>query len=101
MEKGFKKIFEAFKSYLIITIGLLCYTGGWVIFILPNKLVGGGVSGIGAIIQYATGFPVSYTFLIVNIFLLLISLKVLGKSFGFKTVYAVIIVSFLLRDFSS
>lgn len=99
MEKKSKKIFEGIKDYFIITLGLLCYTGGWSIFILPNKLVGGGVSGIGAIIQYTTGFPVSYSFFIINVILLLIALKVLGKSFGVKTIYAIFFASFSFKLF--
>ncbi len=93
MEKRNKKIVEGIKDYVIITIGLLCYTLAWVIFVLPNELVGGGVSGIGAIIQYTTGFSVSYSFFLINIVLLLIALKVLGKGFGAKTVYAIIFAS--------
>ena len=50
-----------FKEYLIITIGLLTYVLGWAVFLIPNNLVGGGVSGIGAILYYATGFPMGYT----------------------------------------
>lgn len=95
--KGKKSIAKTLKEYIIITIGLLCYVGSWVIFILPNELVGGGVSGIGAIIQYSTGFPVSYSFFIINTILLLIALKVLGKGFGAKTVYAIFVTSALFR----
>ena len=92
---NFKSIFKVVIDYVIITLGLLCYTGGWVIFVMPNKMVGGGVSGIGAVIQYATNgaIPVSWTFFVINIVLLLIALKVLGKGFGAKTVYAIIVAS--------
>ena len=95
--KGKNPIVKTLKEYVIITIGLLCYVGSWVIFILPNELVGGGVSGIGAIIQYSTGFPVSYSFFIINTILLLIALKVLGKGFGAKTVYAIFVTSALFK----
>ena len=92
-----KRVLSEIKSYFIITIGLLCYTLAWDIFLIPNNLVGGGVTGAAAIVQYATGFPVSYTFFIVNILLLIVALKVLGRGFGVKTVYAIIIASVLLR----
>lgn len=88
-----KKILQEVKAYFIITLGLLCYTGGWSIFLLPNNLVGGGVSGIGAVIQYITGIPVSYSFFFINLILLLIALKILGKGFGIKTVFAIIVAS--------
>ncbi|MBQ1886516.1 MAG: YitT family protein [Bacteroidales bacterium] len=78
------------KSYVIITLGLLCYVLGWCIFLIPNSLVGGGVSGISSIILYAFGVPISVTYFTINVVLLLIALKVLGKSFGVKTVYAIV-----------
>ena len=85
------------KEYLIITLGLLCYTAGWCIFIIPHEMVGGGVSGMGALIYYATGFPVSYSYFLINTVLLLIALKVLGKGFGFKTVFAIFMASLFFK----
>lgn len=95
--KGYKRVLNEIKSYFIITIGLICYTLAWDLFLIPNNLVGGGVTGAAAILQYATGFPVSYTFFLINIVLLVIALKVLGKGFGIKTVYAIIVASVLLK----
>ena len=42
------------KEYLFITIGIELYVLGWVIFLIPNNLIGGGVTGLASIIQYAT-----------------------------------------------
>lgn len=78
---------------MIITFGLLLYTLGWIVFLIPNSMVGGGVTGISAILLYAFGIPVSASFFVINLILLLIALKVLGKGFGMKTVYAIIIAS--------
>lgn len=97
MEQKTKRILTVLKEYLIITLGLLCYTAGWSIFIIPNEMVGGGVSGIGALIYYATGFPVSYSYFIINFVLLLIALNVLGKGFGFKTVFAIFMASLFFK----
>lgn len=97
MEQKTKRIFTVIKEYLIITLGLLCYTAGWVIFVIPHGMVGGGVSGMGALIYYATGFPVSYSYFLINIVLLLIALKVLGKGFGFKTVFAIVVASVFFK----
>ena len=101
MEKGRQKILKGVKEYLLIALGLLVYVLGWTVFLIPNNLVGGGVSGIGAVIQYATGglIKVSYTFFVVNFVLLAIALKVLGPSFGVKTVYAVIITTLMFQFF--
>ena len=97
MEKKFTKIAGIIKEYFLITLGLFLYTAGWAIFIIPNQLVGGGVSGISAIIQYATGFPISYSFFIINMILLAIALKVLGRGFGIKTIFAILIASLFFK----
>lgn len=92
-----KKILRGVKAYFIITLGLLCYVLGWCIFLIPNNLVGGGVSGISSIILYAFGVPISITYFTINIILLLIALKVLGKGFGAKTVYAIIMATLFFQ----
>ena len=71
MEQKIKRVILVLKEYILITLGLLCYTAAWDIFVIPHGMVGGGVSGIGALIYYAVGFPVSYSYFIINIVLLL------------------------------
>lgn len=97
MEKKRRTPYIVFKEYFIISIGLLLYALGWSTFLIPNNLVGGGVTGISAIILYATGFSISYSYIIINGVLVLIALKVLGKQFGVKTVYAILIVSLFFK----
>lgn len=99
MEKTKKYIAREIKAYVLISFGLALYVVGWTVFLMPNHMVGGGVSGIGALIEYATGFPVSYTYFIVNVLLLLLALKMLGRGFGAKTIYAIAITSFFFGLF--
>jgi uncharacterized membrane-anchored protein YitT (DUF2179 family) len=94
-----KRIWKEIRSYIIITFGIAVYVIAWVVFLMPNHLVGGGVSGIGALIEYATGFKVSYTYFIINIILLLLALKILGRGFGVKTVFAIFVTTFFFRIF--
>ena len=94
-----KSIWEFFKEYALITLGLLAYSLGWTIFLLPNNLVGGGVSGFSAILFYATGIPMGYTYFVLNVILLLIALKILGTGFGGKTIYAIVMTSVCLNIF--
>lgn len=91
------KWLSTFKSYLVITLGLLCHTMAWSIFIIPNGLVGGGVTGASTIIQYITGFNVSYSYFLINLILILIAWKALGSGFGKKTIYAIVVTSVFLR----
>lgn len=87
------------KEYLLITLGLLSYVIGWSIFLLPNNLVGGGVSGMCAIIYYATGIEMGYSYFVINLILLLIGFKILGTGFGSKTIYAIVFASVMLNVF--
>lgn len=92
-----QNFWTAIKDYLLISLGVLFYTGGWTFFLMPKNLVGGGVTGIGVILEYATGFPVSYTYLILNVLLLIVSFFILGKGFGAKTIYAILLTTLCFR----
>jgi len=95
------KILRTTKEYLLITVGILLYTLAWAIFLVPNNIVGGGVTGAAAILQYATSgaIKIGYTYFVVNTILVLIALRILGPSFGAKTVYAIIVGSIGLNVF--
>lgn len=96
-----KSVLTIFKEYSLITLGILLYVTGWAVFLVPNNLVGGGVSGVASIIQYGTrGFiKIGTTYFVINAILLVIALFTLGKSFGGKTVFAVILASVGLNVF--
>lgn len=96
-----KSIWGLFQEYGLITLGLFAYALGWTIFLLPNNLVGGGVSGFAAILYYATNIPMGYTYLAVNAVLLLIAVKILGTGFGGKTIYAIVMTGVCLNIFPS
>jgi uncharacterized membrane-anchored protein YitT (DUF2179 family) len=86
------------KSYLIIALGLAIYSFGWTAFLIPSEIIGGGVSGIGTLIFYGSGetIPVGLSYLIINCFLIIIALKILGPKFGAKTIYAILLGSVFL-----
>lgn len=85
------------KEYALVTLGVGSYALGWTIFLLPNNLIGGGVSGFASILYYATGLPMGITFFVMNILLLLIGMKILGTGFGGKTIYAIVMTSVMLE----
>ena len=90
------KIWNEVKDYLLITLGLFLYTFGWTVFLLPYQIVTGGVTGIAAIVFYATKIPIVYTYFAINVCLLVVALKILGFKFMVKTVYAILMLSFML-----
>lgn len=87
---------ELLKEYGLVTLGVISYALGWSIFLLPNNLIGGGVSGFASILYYATGIPMGVTYLVLNVILLIIGTKILGTGFGGKTIYAIVMTSALL-----
>ena len=97
MAKIFKSsIGRLLKEYGLVTLGVISYALGWSIFLLPNNLIGGGVSGFASILYYATGIPMGVTYLVLNVILLLVGTKILGTGFGGKTIYAIVMTSILL-----
>lgn len=92
------KPIQIFHDYFMITVGIMCYVFGFTCFQLPYHITSGGVAGLGALIFYATrgAIPPQYTYLVVNMFLLIAAIRVLGWRFCVKTVYAVLVLSFLM-----
>ena len=90
---------SAVKEWALVTLGILIYVTGWAIFLMPNNLVGGGVTGISSILQYATGgaIQMGYTYFVLNAVLLVVAFFVVGMGFGAKTIFAIILGSVGLR----
>lgn len=91
-----KIIWNEFKDYFFITLGLLLYTISFTVFLMPYQIVAGGVTGLSAIIYYATGFHLENTYIIINGLLLLVALKILGVKFLMKTIFAIFMLYFML-----
>jgi uncharacterized membrane-anchored protein YitT (DUF2179 family) len=72
-----------------MTIGLFIFAFGWIAFVIPQEIAGGGVIGLASITFYATGIPVSYTYFIINAILLVIGFMIMGNKFGIKTIFGV------------
>lgn len=87
------------KEYVIITCGLVLYCFSWTSFLIPKGIVGGAIPGLATFVNYATGgfIPVSVTYLSVNVLLIIIGFFILGRGFGFKTIYCILLNSLLLQ----
>lgn len=90
---SFKEIMHQCKDVLMIAGGLIIFAIGYACFILPYNMTSGGVSGIGALIFYVTGFAPSYTYFIINVGLLVFALKILGIKYTIKTLLGTVLVS--------
>ncbi|MDK2820465.1 MAG: hypothetical protein PWP31_430 [Clostridia bacterium] len=86
---------KQWSSYLGITAGCLIVALGLVLFLIPNKIAAGGVSGLSTVLYYSFGWPVGITMLALNIPLFLAGLKFLGIKFGIRTLYGTVVLSVL------
>lgn len=83
-------------EYLGVTLGSFITALGLVVFLIPNKIAAGGVSGLATVVYYLVGFPVGITMFVMNIPLFLLSIKELGVRFGLKSLYGTFILSFFI-----
>lgn len=95
--KSKKNVWALVRDYVMISLGVLFYVGAWSIFLMPNNLIGGGVSGLSAMIFYATGVSMGISNFSINAVLLVMAFFILGRGFGFKTIYAIVLSSVLLQ----
>lgn len=91
-----RTIIDNVRTYVVISFGLLVISVAWTAFLLPHQISGSGVSGIAAIVFYATGIPMGYTYFAINVVLILIALKILGTGFGIKTIFGVVLSAIML-----
>ena len=89
------KYLSTLWDYFLMTVGSVIFCLAWTSFIIPNGLSSGGLTGFCTIIQYGTGLPVGISYPVLNFLLLLLGFLVLGKGFGFKTIYVIILTSVL------
>ena len=97
MSPATRKVLLVIFDYLVITFGAVLFVMGWTSFLLPNGIIDGGLTGVCALLSMVTGVPVEYWNFGLNGILLIIAWMVLGRSFGVKTVYAIILTSILFR----
>ena len=91
---------KKFNEFLLITMGTLITAAGIYFFKIPNNFSTGGVSGISVIMSgIFKNISVGTYIMIINISLLIIGFMFFGKSFGAKTVYCSLLLSFFIYGF--
>ncbi|MEE1043016.1 MAG: YitT family protein [Clostridia bacterium] len=88
------------KSFLIIILGTMTTGFAISVFLTPNKIVGGGVSGISTILFHTLHIPTGLSFIVLNLVLLLLGIKILGKEFIVKTLIGTSLLSVFIEVFS-
>lgn len=90
-----KTLASKITDYLMLTLGVLIFCAAWGLFMIPNGMSSGGLTGLCTVIQYATGgaIQLSLSYAVINVILLLLAFAVMGGRFGFKTIYCIALVT--------
>ncbi|MGB9781147.1 MAG: YitT family protein [Caldanaerobacter sp.] len=83
---------KVLTDFFWVTIGTILVALSLDLFLAPNKIAPGGVSGLAVVLQHLFGWPIGAVTLAINIPLFLIATKVLGTGFGAKTLYSTILL---------
>ncbi|MCB2301122.1 YitT family protein [Clostridium tagluense] len=97
MKKVFTTDFkDLFQKIVLIMLGSFILAFSINLFIVPNKLLSGGLSGIGLMLQYIFNMPMGVTILVLNIPLLILSILKINKRFTAFTIIGTISLSVFL-----
>ena len=92
---SWKKTWSVIEDYRVITFGVFVYVLAWTAFMIPNGVASGGLTGACTILEMGTGIPVAYSYVIINAILIVVGSLILGRGFGFKTIYAILLATLL------
>ena len=91
-----KKRTEQIKTQALIMIGCFIGASAYPLFLVPNAIAPGGITGIGTVLNHLFNWPVGLTSLLLNIPLFLMGFRSMGKSFVYRTLIATLIFSLLI-----
>ena len=85
---------------LFIFIGALCISISVVLFFLPNSITTGGTPGMAILLHHLTSFSIGSMVIAINIPLLILGIKYLGKMFAVRTIFAILLISVFIDFFA-
>ncbi len=91
---------DEFKNYAFMLLGSLILGLGVVGFFVPNGILTGGTAGLSMLLHYLTSYTVGTLMVAVNIPLLIIGGKYLGKMFAVRTVITILLISLSIDFFA-
>ena len=94
-----KTIFKLIKEYFLIGLGTLILAIGLQFFFFPNKIASGGVTGLALVVNSIFGFSTGLFVAISNLILFTLAFIVISGQFGFKSIYATVLLSVFLSLF--
>ena len=99
-----KKIRSTLFRYLMITLGVIIDGAALELFLVPNSVLDGGLTGIALMIQYQTGWMLGVIALLLNVPFIVVGWKAVGPRFSIAYAYAMLLftaVTAYLHHFSA
>lgn len=90
-------VLKTLIKYAVITLGCISFSLGVALFLDPNHVASGGVTGIAIIINSLTDFPTGYAIILINVPLLILGAVFFGLKFIISTVYATVVSSLMIE----
>ncbi|WP_066308260.1 YitT family protein [Bacillus sp. FJAT-29814] len=84
---------------IAITIGAVLMATGLEIFLVPNHVIDGGITGISIMLSHITGWKLGIFLFLLNLPFVYMGYKQMGKTFAFSTVYGIIVLSIFTSFF--
>ena len=91
-----EKLWMSYKDYVIIVLGLACYAFGFSAFVLPEKIVIRRSGRSKTLVYFHGGIPVAITSYVLNLLLLAMAYRVVGKQFVLRTVFSATVLNGLI-----
>lgn len=76
-----KNLLNEIRRYFFMVIGCFCYSLSLQMFLIPNEIVGGGVSGAASLINILTGLPAGLFIVLINLPILVFGFRLMGWKF--------------------
>ncbi|MCM3765493.1 YitT family protein [Neobacillus niacini] len=84
---------------IAITIGAVLMATGLEIFLVPNHVIDGGITGISIMLSHITGWKLGIFLFLLNLPFVYMGYKQMGKTFAFSTIYGIIVLSIFTSFF--
>ena len=87
---------SAIKDTLFIFLGIFSAAFGLESFLLPNRFIDGGATGISLLVSEVTEIPLSLLIIFVNVPFLFMAYKTIGKQFAVKALLVILGLAMVL-----
>lgn len=91
---------EELRNYAYIILGSIVLALAVVGFFVPNQIITGGTAGLALLLHYITPLTIGTLVVIINLPLLIVGGKYLGKMFAIRTVITILLISLLIDVFA-